>query len=106
LVVLRRKLAAGIDQCTTLAAVAALIPQFRDVDKEIRQIDAAAAGSSSSGRRCTGDAQRRAATNRSSESMVSMSRMRGGYGRAVLLTLHPRRLAGGPNTRSANWDYQ
>ena len=39
----RRTLAAGIDQCTTLAAVAALIRQFRDVDKEIRQIDAAAA---------------------------------------------------------------
>ena len=76
--VLRRKLAAGIDQCTPLAAVAALIRQFRDVDKEIRQIDAAAAGISSSGRRCTGDAQRRAATNRNSESMVSISRMRGG----------------------------
>ena len=54
LVVLRRKLAAGIDQCTTPAAVAALIRQFRDVDKEIRQIDAAGAGISSSGRRSTG----------------------------------------------------
>jgi hypothetical protein len=52
LVVLRRKLAAGIEQCTTPAAVAALIRQFRDVD-EIRQIDATAAGISSSGRRCT-----------------------------------------------------
>jgi hypothetical protein len=31
---------------------------------------------------------RRAATNRSSESMVSMSRMRGAYGCALLAALH------------------
>jgi hypothetical protein len=33
-------------------------------------------------------ARRRAATNRSSESMVSMSRMRGAYGCAPLAALH------------------
>ena len=84
LVVWRRTLAAGLISALRWAAVAALIRQSATSTRRFGRLTRLPRTSSSSGRRCTGGAQRRAATHRSSESMVSMSRMRGGYSRTVL----------------------
>jgi trans-aconitate methyltransferase len=43
LVILRRKIAAQIDDGCGPAQLAALVRQFREIDKEIRGLDAAAA---------------------------------------------------------------